>query len=65
MNSEDDNQDQPNPTHDCVRRGQEDAQAQEERLEDPDDDVDLSREEGLQVRKRASVDSYVVHEVIR
>lgn len=36
-----------------------------EKLEDKDDDVDLSAEENRQVRRRASVDSYVVHEVIR
>lgn len=30
-----------------------------------EDDVNLSVEEGRQVRKRASIDSYVVHEVIR
>ncbi len=35
------------------------------RNEAEDDDIDLSHEEGKQVRERASVDSYVVHEVIR
>ena len=39
--------------------------AGKESLEDKDDDVDLSPEEDRQVRRRASIDSYVVHEVIR
>ena len=36
-----------------------------ETLQDKDRDVDLSPEEGRQVRRLASADSYVVHEVIR
>lgn len=37
----------------------------EEALKEPDGPIDLSPEEGMQVRKLASADSYVVHEVIR